>query len=178
MLTATMVAVGMMQGTARAQAGGDRMPTDGMAHEHKAAAPSMTLSVSVGGRTTSLSAADLLAMPQKTVAVHNAHSNADETYTGVAVSDLLAKYGVMAAGAGAKQVYHSYLRAEGTDHYWVVYSASEVEGAVHKGDVIVALTVDGKPLTEDGMFKLVSTEEQKPARWVRNLAALTFVTVE
>ena len=138
----------------------------------------MTLAVSVGGKATSLTAADLQAMPQKTVAVHNAHSNADETYSGVAVSDLLAKYGVTAAGPGAKQVYHSYLRAEGTDHYWVIYSASEVEGTVHKGNVIVALAVDGKPLAEDGMFKLVSTEEQKPARWVRNLMGLTFVTVE
>ena len=147
-------------------------------HEHKAAEVSTALALTVDGKKTKLSVADLQAMPQRTLTVHNAHSKVDETYTGVAVSDLLAQHGVSADGAGAKRVYHSYLRAEGTDSYWVVYSASEVEGAVHKGDVIVALTVDGKPLTEDGKFKLVATEEQKPARWVRNLKALTFVTVE
>jgi hypothetical protein len=147
-------------------------------HEHKASAPSTTLALVVGGKTTNLTVADLQGMPQRTVTVHNAHSKVDETYTGVAVSDLLAKQGVSADGVGAKRVYHSYVRAEGTDHYFVVFSAGEVEGAVHKGDVIVALTVDGKPLMEDGRFKLVGTEEMKPARWVRNLMALTFVTVE
>ena len=85
-------------------------------------------------------------MPQRTVTVHNAHLKVDETYAGVAVSDLLAKQGVTADGAGAKQVYHSYVKAEGTDGYWVLYSASDMEGAVHKGEVIVALTVDRKPL--------------------------------
>jgi hypothetical protein len=49
---------------------------------------------------------------------------------------------------------------------------------MHAGDVIVALTLDGKPLTEDGAFKLVSTEDKRPARWVRNLMALTLVGVE
>ena len=174
-----MVVVGLgLRGAARAQS--DAMPPETMAGDHapKAATPSMTLAVSVDGKTTSLTAADLQAMPQKTIAVHNAHSNADETYSGVALGDLLAKYGVTAAGTGAKRVYHSYVRAEGTDHYWVIYSASEVEGAVHKGDVIVAISRDGKPLGEDGMFKLVASEEQKPARWVRNLQALTLVTVE
>ena len=147
-------------------------------HEHKPSVASATLAVTVGGKTTALSVADMQAMPQRTVTVHNAHLKMDESYTGVAISDLLAKQGVTADGAGAKQVYHSYLKAEGTDGYWVLYSASEMEGAVHKGEVIVALTVDGKPLGEDGRFKLVSTEEQKPARWVRNLMSLTFVTAE
>ena len=171
-----------------AQAGGDRMPPDKMAppsaaretmaHEHKPAVASSDLALTVDGKTTNLSVAELQGMPQRTVTVHNAHLKVDETYTGVAVSDLLAKQGVTAEGAGTKRVYHSYVKAEGTDGYWVLFSASEVEGAVHKGEVIVALTVDGKPLGEDGKFKLVSTEEQKPARWVRNLKSLTLVTVE
>ncbi len=165
------------------QAGGDRMPPDKMAsetmaHEHKAGVPSTTLMVTAGGKTTTLTVADLQGMPQRTVTVHNAHSKVDETYAGVAVSDLLAKQGVTAEGAGAKRVYRSYVKAEGTDGYWVLYSASEVEGAVHKGEVIVALTADGKALGEDGRLKLVSTEEMKPARWVRNLKGLSFVTVE
>jgi hypothetical protein len=148
-------------------------------HEHKASPPSTTLTLMVGGKTTSLSVADLQAMPQRTLTVHNAHTQVDETYMGVALSDLLAKQGVTTADAAAsRRVYHSYVRAEGTDLYWVLYSASEVEHAIHKGDVIVAVTMDGKPLGEDGKFKLVASEEQKPARWVRNLQSLTFVTVE
>ena len=193
-LAAVLVLCGAMGGSAFAQAGGDRMPPDKMApgtsqgttaqatmgemHEHKAGVASTTLAVTVGGKTTTLTVAELQTMPQRTVTVHNAHLKVDETYSGVAVSDLLAKQGVTAEGAGARRVYRSYLKVEGTDGYWVLYSASEREGAVHKGEVIVALTVDGKTLGEDGKFKLVSTEEQKPARWVRNLMGLTLVAVE
>ncbi|QHN03704.1 molybdopterin-dependent oxidoreductase [Granulicella sp. WH15] len=147
-------------------------------HEHKPTVPSTNLVVTVDGKPVTLTLEDLQKMPQKIVSVHNAHTKADETYSGVPLPDLLAKYGVTTDGEGAHRIYHSYLRAEGTDHYWVLYSASEFETTVHNAEVIVALTLDGKPLAEDGQFKLVAGAEKKPARWVRNLAALTFVTVE
>jgi hypothetical protein len=38
--------------------------------------------------------------------------------------------------------------------------------------VIVADTLDGKPLAENGAFLLVAAGEKRPARWVRNLAAI------
>jgi hypothetical protein len=147
-------------------------------HAHKPSAPSTSLTLTVDGRTVTLTPEALAAMPQQKITAHNGHSNVDEVYTGVAVSDLLAKQGVSLTGDGAKKVYRSYLRATGTDKYWVLFSASELEGGMHLGDVIIALTVDGKPLTEDGRFKLVSTEDKRPARWVRNLESLVFVTVE
>jgi hypothetical protein len=147
-------------------------------HEHKAAEPSTSLTVIVDGKPTSYSLADLQAMPQHTVTVHNGHTQTEETYTGVSLSDLLAKFGVSTDAAGAKRVYHSYVKAEGTDKYWVLYSASELQPALHTGDAIVALTLGGKPLTTDGQFKMVIAGEKKPARWVRNLQTLTFVTVE
>ena len=36
----------------------------------------------------------------------------------------------------------------------------------------------GKPLGESGAFQLVSSEDKKPQRWVRNLAGVTLVAVE
>ncbi len=95
-------------------------------------------------------------MPQRTLAVHNGHSNVDESYTGVGLSDLLTKCGYTLESNGARKVYHSYVRAEGTDKYFVLYSAAELEPGLHTGDAIVALTVNGKPLTEDGQFKFVA----------------------
>jgi hypothetical protein len=148
------------------------------AHEHKPSVPSTSLTVSVDGKPVSFTLAELQAMPQRTLKVFNAHTKMDESYSGVGVSDLLAKYGVTTEGGGAKRVYRSYVKAEGTDHYWVIYSASELEPSLHATDAIVALSADGKPLGEDGAFKLVTGSEKKPARWVRNLTALTLVTVE
>jgi hypothetical protein len=142
------------------------------------AAPSASLTLTVNGNATKLSVTDLQAMPQKTVKVHNAHNNMDETYAGVALGDLLAKAGFVADKTTQKKMLHSFIQAEGTDKYWVLYSAIEVEPSEHDGDVIVATAMDGKPLGADGNFKLISTADKKPQRWVRNLTAITLKSAE
>lgn len=68
--------------------------------------------------------------------------------------------------------------AEGTDHYSVLYSLAEIDPSIHTGDVIVADTIDGHPLDKDGAFKMVSTEERRPARWVRNLTQISVIDVK
>jgi hypothetical protein len=127
------------------------------------------------GKTVRFHLADLKAMPQKTISVHNQHNNSAETYSGVPLSDLLAKTGFVAGPTLSRSILRSYLRAEGTDQYWVLYSATEVEPSGHKGDVIVATSINGKPLGVEGSLKLVSTEDAQPQRWVRNLRSVTVV---
>lgn len=140
----------------------------------KPAAPQSTgLAVTVDGKTAAYSVAELNAMPQKTVKVHNEHARADETYTGVALGDVLTKAGFVVSKPTQREMLRSYVRAEGTDNYWVLYSLTEVEPSEHEGDVIVATAMDGKPLGADGQLKLISSEDRKPQRWVRNLTAIT-----
>ena len=135
--------------------------------------PSTSLALTVDGKTTTFTVAELKAMPQKSVSVHNEHTKADETYAGVPLSDLLAKAGFLATKATQRKMLRSYLRVEGTDKYWVLYSLTEVEPTEHTGEVIVATSVDGKSLGADGELKLVSSGDTKPQRWVRNLSAIT-----
>ncbi len=142
------------------------------------AAVSTNLTVTVDGKATTLSAADLAAMTQKTITVHNEHNKTDEVYGGVALGDILAKCGFSVAQATHQKMLRSYIVATGTDKYWVLYSTTEVEGSEHNGDVIVATSVGGKGLGEDGQFKLVSSEDKKPQRWVRNLTAITLKVAE
>jgi hypothetical protein len=151
--------------------------TNGM-ETKPAAAPSTSLALTVDGKTTKFSVADLKALPQRTVIVHNEHTKVDEKYTGTALSDLLAKAGFVADKPTQKKMLHSYVVATGTDKYWVLYSATEVEGSEHSGDVIVATSMDGKGLGADGEFKLVSTDDKKPQRWVRNLTAIALKSTE
>ena len=148
----------------------------GAAVAHPKAAPSTALVVTAAGKTASFSLADLQGMAQKTVKVHNAHRDAEETYVGVLLTEVLAKAGAGDAGVG-KPLLRSYVKAEGTDRYWVLYSGIEIEGVSHVGDVIVATSLDGKGLGENGPFMLVSTEDKKPQRWVRNLSGVTLVAV-
>ena len=122
------------------------------------------------GKATTLSIAELQAMPQKTVTVHNEHTKMDETYTGVLLGGVLAKYGFPVDKTTQRKMLRSYLVAEGTDKYWVLYSVTEIEGSEHNGEVIVATSMGGKPLREDGQFKLVDSSDKKPQRWVRNLS--------
>ena len=147
-------------------------------HEHAPATPSTSLTLTIDGKATTLSVGDLQAMPQKTVTVHNEHLKVDEIYSGVPLADLLAKYGFPVDRTTHQKMLRSYLTAEGTDKYWVLYSVTEIEPSEHNANVIIATTLAGKPLGEDGQLKLISTADKKPQRWVRNLTAITLKSAE
>lgn len=120
-----------------------------------------------------LKPADLKPLAHITVTVHNEHSKADEIYSGVRVSELLAKVGAPLGrdmrGVGAS----SYIVATATDAYVAVIALAEIDTKFHSGEVIVADAMNGKPLdAESGAFKLIVTEDKRPARWVRNLISL------
>lgn len=147
-------------------------------HAHAPAAPSTSLTLTIDGKATTLSIAELQAMPQTTVTVHNEHTKMDETYTGVLLGGVLAKYGFPVDKTTHQKMLRSYLVAEGTDKYWVLYSVTEIEGTEHNGEVIVATSMGGKPLREDGQFKLIDSSDKKPQRWVRNLTSITVKSAE
>ncbi|KAA6459563.1 molybdopterin-binding protein [Acidobacteria bacterium AB60] len=118
---------------------------------------------------------EFASLPHKTVSVFNAHSKTNETYSGVPVIELLAKLGV-ARGEDVKgKLFLLGVVAEGTDEYGVLYAFAETDPSIHTGEVLVADSVDGHKLEKDGAFKMVSTEEKRPARWVRNLASITVI---
>ncbi|MDW5266450.1 MULTISPECIES: molybdopterin-dependent oxidoreductase [Acidobacteriaceae] len=170
-LTMTMVLGGTLSGI---PAQGQGMPE----HAHVQAVLSTSLTLVIEGKATTLSVAELQAMPQKTVTVHNPHTKMDENYTGVELSDLLAKYGAALDKTTQRRILRSYLRVEGTDHYFVLYSAAEIEGEIHNVDVIVATGMNGSGVGEDGAIKLVASGDKKPMRWVRNATKISLVTVD
>lgn len=124
------------------------------------------------GRHITLTADALQSLPQQTVRVHNPHTKADETYQGVELSLLLARLDAPLGPKLRGKALAMYVVAEGTDKYRAVYSLAEVDPAFHTGTVIVADREDGQPIAKDGPFKLVNTEDKRPARWVRNLASI------
>lgn len=130
------------------------------------------------GKTATVGAADLAALPHKSVTVFNAHSKVNETYSGVPLSDLLTKVQVPQGEQVKGALFMTGVIAEGTDGYKVLYSLAEVDPTIHTGEVIVADSLDGRKLDKDGAFKLVSTEEKRPARWVRNLKSIDVVSVK
>jgi hypothetical protein len=145
----------------------------------KPAVPSTQLTIrGLDGKSITLAPADLAALPHKTVSVYNEHTKANENYSGVSLSDLLKKVGTPSGEAVRGKLFMTAVVAEGTDHYRVLYSLAEVDPSIHTGDVLVADSVDGHPLEKDGAFKVVSTEERRPARWVRNLTQISVIDVK
>jgi hypothetical protein len=152
----------------------------GQQMEHSApSTPSTQLTIKTyDGKTLNFSPEQFAALPHKTVAVFNAHSKKNEGYSGVLLSDLLAQAGVPLGESVRGKLFMIGIVAQGMDHYSVLYSLAEVDPSIHTGDVIVADTLDGQKLTQDGAFKMVSSEERRPARWVRNLTSISVVKVE
>ena len=149
-------------------------------HKDKApAVPSKELTLkALDGKTVTITAYEFAALPHKSVTVFNSHSMANVVYSGVVLVDLLAKVDAPLADKLRGATLTTGVIAEGTDGYRALYSLAELDPSMHSGDVIVADTLDGKKLTVDGAFKVVATQDKRPARWVRNLASLTVISVK
>jgi hypothetical protein len=141
--------------------------------------PSNELTIrALDGKSMTFKPEDIAAMPHKSVSVYNPHIKANETYSGVLLADLLGKVGVPLGENVRGKLFLVGLIAEGTDHYSVLYALAEIDPSIHAGDVIVADSEDGRKLGGDGVFKLVSTEDKRPARWVRNLSSVRAIEVK
>jgi hypothetical protein len=140
----------------------------------KPAAPSTSLVLTgLAGKTKTLSVADFKALPHVTVKVHNGHNDKDESYSGVPVKELLTMV-EPAKGEGPKVSGNMQVVIAGaTDNFHVAITLCDTNPDCRNGQAIVADALDGAPLTTDGAFKLVLTEDKKPARWARNLESLT-----
>lgn len=130
------------------------------------------------GNGITFSPEEFAALPHKTVSVFNSHSKTNEKYSGVPLTDLLARVGVPRGEQVKGKLFLTGVIAEGTDNYDVLYALAEVDSSIHAGDVIVADSVNDHKLDRDGAFKVVSTEEKRPARWVRNLVSIKVIEVK
>jgi hypothetical protein len=117
--------------------------------------------------------ADPYHAPLITITVHNGHTNAAETYSGVALATLLAKVNAPLGKELHGEAMTSYVVGSGSDGYSVVLSLAEVDPSFHEGQVIVADTRDGQPLGKSGPFQLIVSDDKRPARWVHNLETIT-----
>jgi hypothetical protein len=144
-----------------------------------AQATAPTLKIEYSGKHSDLTLDALRALPQKTVSFHNVHTSADETYSGVPLIDLLASLGAPHGKDLHGKGLSEYVVATGSDGYKAVLALAEVDPEFHPGDVIVADAMDGKPLdAKNGPYKLVVTEDKRPARSVHNLVSIEVKAAE
>ena len=161
-----------------AQAPATPTPDDSgpMHHGTHPAGPANVLRITVGAQSAEFTPEKLAALPHTTLTVFNGHAKANQTYTGIPLIDLLKPLGVADQPKGKD--FRFYVEAAGSDGYFVVYSIGEITPFIHDGTVLVADTVDGKPIADSGPFQLVATGEKHPARWVRNLVSIKVLPAE
>jgi hypothetical protein len=157
-------------------------PGDNMESMHHApAVPSTSLTITgIDGKTESYSPEDIRNMTHLTVKVHNMHTNADETYSGVPVSELV-KRSEPALATGEKPKVRplmTILIFGATDKYRIALTLCDADPSCRNGMALVADQQDSKPLATDGAFKLIVTEDKKPQRWVRNLTSIEIKAAE
>ncbi len=137
--------------------------------------------LTIGGdveKRLSLTREDLLHMPRKTLKVMNPHENKEETYEGVSLPELLKLAGVPRGAQLRGAAMATYVQADASDGYRVVFSLAELDADFQDSDVIVADTMNGAPLDDKiGPFRLVAPHDKRPARWIKMLQSLTVVRI-
>lgn len=106
----------------------------------------------------------------------NPHDKKTESYEGVLLEELLRQAGIAQGEKLRGTALATYVVAEGSDGYRVIFSLAELDSAMLDSDVIVADTLDGKSIGADvGPLRIVAPHEKRPARWVRMLTTITVV---
>ena len=116
--------------------------------------------------------------PHQSVTIYDHHTKRNETYSGVPLIDLLVKLGVPHGKTLMSKALADYIVVTGSDGYKSVVALGEADPSFHPGVVLVADTLDGKPLGAIGPFRLVVSEDKRPARSVRNLVEIEVKTAE
>ena len=128
------------------------------------------LKISFGKKSQEWSAPKLAGLPHETMQVMDGRTQATITFSGVPLMALLVELGVPQKPKGND--FRLYVIAEGRDGYRAVYSLGEVSPDVHDGSVLLADSVDGKPLADDGPIELICSGERRPARWIRGVVSI------
>ena len=155
------------------------LSTPGLAAAQTAPQTSATLKVTGDVRTPlSLSPAELAGMPRKHVEIKD-EDGRTVAYDGVLVGEILKRAGATLGSDMRGNAVATYVVATATDGYQVVFSLAELDPAFTGSEVIVADTVDGKPLfAYQGPLRIVAPKDTRAARSIRMLERLEVVRLK
>ncbi len=98
------------------------------------------------------------------------------TYAGVLVGEILKRAGAPIGSELRGNAVATYVVASATDGYQVVFSLAELDPAFTGNDIIVADTIDGKPLSANqGPLRIVAPKDVRRARSIRMLERIEVV---
>ena len=150
------------------------------ASAQKAVPPSNASDVllTVGGKVEhplALTRADLDKFTRQTVTAKS-RDGKEHKYEGVAVGDLLRKAGVEFGEALHQEAAATYLLAEATDGYRVVFALPEFDSSSVDRLIVIAGRLDGAAFpAASGPLQLIAPGDKGHGRWVRQIKSLSLV---
>lgn len=121
-----------------------------------------------------LDAAALSVLPRERVQAQ-AHGKALDC-EGIALATLLRSAHAVPADKLSGALLSRYVLVDARDGYRVLYSLAELDPGTGNRKVYLVDRCGGKPLDdEQGPLRLVAPEDVRPARWVRQVKAITVV---
>lgn len=141
--------------------------------------PVTTTVLSVAGDVASplaLSLTTLRGYPRTTVTVDD--DGRSVSYEGVLLGEILKRAGAPLGAELRGNNMATYVLATARDGYQVVFSLAEVDPGFTSNDVIVADTIDGKPLFDyQGPVRIVAPKDARAVRSIRMLERIDVVRV-
>lgn len=125
-----------------------------------------------------LSMADLSKFPRIEQRVKG-HDGKESVYSGVALTELLSRVAAPLGSQLRGKALSQYLLVQATDGYQVVFALPELDSAFTKQVIFLADRRDGQPLSGDqGPYQVIVPNEQKHARWIRQVTALKVLSAQ
>ncbi len=129
------------------------------------------------GTPLTLTPAELKTLPRTTVTMQD--EGRTVKYEGVLVGELLKRAGAPVGSEMRGNAVASYIVASASDGYQVVFSLAELDPGFTGSEIIVADTVDGKPLfAYQGAFRIVAPKDLRGARSIRMLETINVVRLK
>lgn len=101
-----------------------------------------------------------------------------EQFEGVWLLDVLKKAGAPLGENLRGPLLRDVLSVQARDGYGIVFSLAELDTGFRQRPVLLADRRDGKPLAGDeGPLRLVVADEQRPARWIRQISGFRLIRV-
>lgn len=141
------------------------------------ASPTDTAVVQVtvpGKAPLALDHAALAKLPQAEV-MAGAHDTPKTPWQGTLLTDVVIQAGAVSGKQLRGRTMASYVRVTATDGYQVVFAVADLDADFGKAQVLLVDRHNGKPLAEDGPFRLIVPGDARPARWVRNVRTIEVV---
>lgn len=131
--------------------------------------------VTVEGEVTKplkLNVADMSKYPAHEVKAKD-RDGKEHTFKGTLLASVLGAAGVTLGKDLRGENLVKYVVVKAVDGYEVVYSLAEIDPEFSSSTVLLATHVDGNALpVGEGPFRLVNSQDMRPARWIRQITSI------